>query len=141
MMLHEASLLRQEIAIAPHVRVILVDSITQVRAEDAGAIVVAASHGGRSSAEFAMTIPLAAIFFNDAGVGKDNAGIAALQVLQERAVPAATVAHTSARIGDALDMWQHGVLSHVNEEAARRGYERGARLADAVLACAAHPGE
>ena len=73
MTLHEASLLRKEIAIAPNVRVILVDSITQVRDEDAGAIVVAASHGGRSSAEFAMTLPLAAIFFNDAGVGKDNA--------------------------------------------------------------------
>ena len=141
MMLHEASLLRQEIAIAPHVRVILVDSITQVSVEDAGAIVVAASHGGRSSAEFAMTVPFAAIFFNDAGVGKDNAGIAALEALQEKGIPAATVAHTSARIGDTLDMWEHGVLSHVNAEAARRGYERGARLADAVLACAAHPSE
>ncbi len=138
MTLHEASLLRQEIAIAPGVRVILVDSITQVSAADAGAIVVAASHGGRSSAEFAVTVPLAAIFFNDAGVGKDNAGIAALDALQEKGIPAATVAHTSARIGDALDMWRHGVLSHVNAEAARRGYERGARLADAVIACAAH---
>ena len=136
MTLHEASLLRQEIAIAPHVRVILVDSITQVRAEDAGAIVVAASHGGRSSAAFTMTVPLAAIFFNDAGVGKDNAGIAALEALQERDIPAGTVAHTSARIGDALDMWEHGVLSHVNAAAMRRGYAPGAPLADAVKACA-----
>ena len=125
---------KQEILLRPGVRVILIDSITQLRGADEDSFVVAASHGGASSAEFALAVPLAAVVFNDAGVGKDNAGIAALELLQARGIPAAAVAHTSARIGDARDMWEHGVLSHVNAAAAQRGYAPGQRLAEAFAA-------
>ena len=110
-------------------KAILMDSISYVDAADAGYIVVSASHGGVSSAEYARRHPLAAVFFNDAGIGKDGAGIAALGMLE---IPAGTVSHLSARIGDAEDMWQNGVLSHVNAAAARHGLEAGERLADAV---------
>ena len=110
-------------------KAILLDSISNVDAADAGHIVVSASHGGASSAEFAGRYPLAAVFFNDAGVGKDEAGIAALQRLE---VPAGTVSHLSARIGDAEDTWLHGVLSHVNPAAARHGLAAGQQLQDAV---------
>jgi hypothetical protein len=95
-------------------KVILMDSISHVDAADAGHIVVSASHGGASSGEYASRHELAAVFFNDAGVGKDNAGIAALGMLK---VPAGTVDHLSARIGDVEDMWQCGVLSHLNARA------------------------
>lgn len=37
---------------------IVVDSITQLDAGDAGAIVVAGSHGGASSGEFALALQL-----------------------------------------------------------------------------------
>ena len=110
-------------------KVVLMDSISHVDASDAGHIVVSGSHGGASSGEFAASRKLAAVFFNDAGVGKDEAGIAALKRLD---VPAATVSHLSARIGDAEDAWQHGVLSHVNSSAGKRGLRPGERLQDAV---------
>lgn len=93
---------------------LLVDSITAVTAQDAGAVVVSASHGGVSSAGFALAQPLSAVFFNDAGVGKDAAGIAALDMLESAGVIAATIDHMSGRIGDVEDMWAHGRLSHVN---------------------------
>jgi hypothetical protein len=109
-------------------RVLLVDSITQLEAADAGAIVVAGSHGGASSGEVALATPLAAVFFNDAGIGKDGAGTVALQMLQQRGVPAGTVSHASARIGDALDAWEHGVVSALNEAARERGLRVGAPL-------------
>lgn len=109
-------------------RVIAVDSITQAGPEDAGAIVVTGSHGGVSSGRFALEVPFALVVFNDAGVGKDQAGIAGLAMLQARGVPAATVAHTSARIGDARDTWDHGVVSHCNEAARRLGCTPGAAL-------------
>ncbi|MGC1817434.1 MAG: hypothetical protein WA900_07240, partial [Casimicrobiaceae bacterium] len=64
--------------------VIIVDSITQLAPDDAGAIVVCGSHGGTSAGTFALEVPLAAVFFNDGGVGKDRAGIAALDMLQVR---------------------------------------------------------
>jgi len=108
------------------------DSITRVEPGDAGAIVVSASHGGGSSGGFALEVPLRAAFFNDAGVGKDDAGIAALAMLECRGVAAGTVAHTSARIGDAQDTWEHGVVSHVNATARALGIVPGERLRDAL---------
>jgi hypothetical protein len=109
-------------------RVILMDSITKLSPEDAGAIVVSASHGGVSSGEFALAVPVKVVFFNDAGVGKDNAGIVALDMLEARGVAAGTVAHTSARIGDSRDMWESGVISHVNSTARRLGLVPGRPL-------------
>ncbi len=105
------------------------DSISYIDASDAGHIVVSASHGGASSARYASGQKLAAGFFNDAGVGKDGAGIAALALLK---IPAGTVSHLSARIGDVADTWQNGVISHLNEAARRSGLKAGERLQDAV---------
>ena len=113
-------------------RVIIMDSITKLTPEDAGAVVVSASHGGASSGEFALEVPLSVVFFNDAGVGKDNAGIAALEMLEARSVAAGTVAHTSARIGDSRDMWERGVISHVNPGARKLGLVPGRLLREAL---------
>lgn len=114
--------------------VLLVDSITQIGAADAGAWVVSGSHGGTSSASYALAVPLALAVFNDAGIGKDEAGVAALALLQAAGRAALTVAHTSARIGDARDHWEHGVVSRVNAAAAALGLAPGQALRDAVLA-------
>ena len=56
----------------------VVDSITQLGAHDAGCVAVSGSHGGTSSARFALVARPFLSVFNDAGVGKDQAGIAAL---------------------------------------------------------------
>ena len=66
-------MLKSYVATAPKGRVLLVDSITKVASDDKGAHVVSASHGGASSGEFALETPLASVFFNDAGVGKNRA--------------------------------------------------------------------
>lgn len=123
---------KQEVLHGPRGRVLLMDSITQVEPQDAGAIVVSGSHGGTSSGAFALEVPLALVVFNDAGVGKQGAGIAALAMLQQRGVAGATVAHTSARIGDAADAWAHGVLSHLNNGANGLGLRVGEPLALAL---------
>ena len=111
-------------------KVVLMDSITKVNGDDKGALVVCASHGGTSSGEFALEVPLKLVVFNDAGGGKDDAGIAALAMLQKHGVAAATVAHTSGRIGDSLDMWENGVLSHVNAVARELGLNNGDKVRD-----------
>lgn len=125
-------MLKQTVTHAGGRPVILVDSITKVDEADAGAIVVSASHGGQSSGEFALAVPLAAVFFNDAGIGKDEAGIAGLAMLDTRGVPACAVGHESGRIGDAADMWAHGLLSRVNAAAAARGASAGMAVQEAV---------
>jgi hypothetical protein len=124
---------KELVAQGPRGQVLLVDSITLLGAADAGVMAVSGSHGGTSSAAFALEQPLALAVFNDAGIGKDEAGVAGLALLQARGVPAVTVAHTSARIGDALDTWQHGVVSRVNDAALHLGLQPGMRLQPVVM--------
>lgn len=115
-------------------RVVLMDSITSASEDDVDQIVISASHGGVSSGEFATRQRLGACFFNDAGVGKDDAGVAALKMLEDIGVPGVTLSHNSARIGDARDHWEHGVVSHVNSLAASAGLHEGQAVHDAVRA-------
>lgn len=115
------------------VPVLLVDSITEAVARGAGCIVVSGSHGGMSSARYALQArPLLAVF-NDAGVGRDAAGIAALAFLQDHGIAACTVAHDSARIGEAASTWEHGQVSQTNAAALALGAQPGQALRDWLL--------
>ena len=113
-------------------RVLLLDSITWLASEDAGQIVVTGSHGGRSAGDCATNVALALCCFNDAGVGKERAGIVALDMLQQRGSPGLAYSHDSARVGDALDAWRNGVISHVNPSAATLGFSIGESLQPAL---------
>ena len=55
--------------------ILTADSITRIGDEARGAVVVNASHGGIYAAYLAAKLGVAAAIFNDAGVGRDNAGI------------------------------------------------------------------
>jgi hypothetical protein len=112
----------------------LIDSISEITAAMGGAVVVSGSHGGRSAAYFALGIRPAphAVFFNDAGIGKEGAGIVALHGLEQAGIAAATYSHNSARIGDAADGFECGVVSAVNAAAAAAGLEAGQTVAQAV---------
>jgi hypothetical protein len=103
------------------------DSVSLVKSEDAGRVIVAGSHGallgGRP--DTALKVDVLAVVFNDAGGGIDGAGVRRLPVLDERGIAAAAVDCASARIGDARSMWDTGVLSHVNETAAAAGATPG----------------
>jgi hypothetical protein len=117
--------------------VVLLDSISSVATDHDGFVAVTGSHGGRSSGEIATQVRLKAAFFNDAGVGKDDAGTAGLRLLDEHGVAAGTVGHRSARIGDALDTWESGVVTHLNTRARAVGMTEGQPLRDAVRALCA----
>jgi hypothetical protein len=97
---------------------ILLDSITQVQPVHAGAVVVTGSHGGVSSGRYALAVRARLYVFNDAGIGKDDAGVAALAMLEAAGIAAVSVSHASARIGEAADSWQNGVVSRTNASAA-----------------------
>lgn len=113
---------------------VLVDSITQLDDSDEGCVVVTGSHGGASSTAFALQRRPRLACFNDAGVGKDQAGILALQRFEALGLPCVTVSHDSACIGDALDAWAHGLISHVNRCAAQWGLHEGMKLNEALRA-------
>ncbi|MCC7046030.1 MAG: hypothetical protein IT562_04890 [Alphaproteobacteria bacterium] len=122
----------REVARGPGGRVLVMDTITRATAEDAGAFVVSGSHGGETAASFAVGKGLAGAFFNDAGVGKEGAGTSGLALLERHGIAAAAVSHESARIGDAMDSWESGVISKVNAPAGALGLAAGQRLRDAL---------
>jgi len=126
--------LKTTIATVGEVRVVAMDSISYIDDTDHDAVVVSASHGGTSSGEYATRHPAVMVIFNDAGVGKDQAGTQALTMLDALNVPAATVAHTSARIGDASDTWHNGRVSFVNRAAQGVGVKPGMTVDEAVRA-------
>src|SRR5437868_6941190 len=106
--------------------IVIADSITRVAEADArGAVVVNASHGGIYAAYLAAQLGAAAAVFNDAGVGRDRAGISGLAYLQELGRPAATIGHDTARIGDGADMLARGVITHANALAEALGCRPG----------------
>lgn len=106
----------------------LCDSISMIDPADAGRIVVSGSHGAAVSATYALRYRPRLVFFNDAGVGKNHAGIRSLDILGEQGVAAGTVTHVSARIGDARDALENGIIGHLNEPGRRGGLSVGMRL-------------
>jgi hypothetical protein len=112
----------------------LLDSIAMIDSSHAGTIVVTGSHGGRSAAGFVVDVskkPLA-VFFNDAGGGKDDAGKVGLGMLQAIGVAAACYSHMSARIGDAQDGLDHGILTDMNDLAKQVGIKKDMQVSEAT---------
>lgn len=124
-------------AFSPTREPVLLDSIAligRLGEQSLGTIVVSGSHGGVSAASFVVEHPYRprVVFFNDAGVGKDGAGIAGLAMLQAIGVAACAYSHHSARIGEACDGLDSGLISHLNDAARTLGLGKGESVAAAV---------
>lgn len=106
------------------------DSVSLVDAGDDGRIVVTASHGERLAGldSDGVKAEPRLVTFNDAGIGKDSAGIGRLPLLQQRGVAALTVSAYSACIGDARSCYQEGVISAANARARDLGCRVGMPL-------------
>ncbi len=118
----------REVAGEPNV--IALDAAPMLTPDDAGAIAVTGSHAAlfRGRPDNVIGPQLHAVFFNDAGVGLDGAGINRLPTLDERGMIAGTVSALSAPIGDARACYEEGILSHLNETARRAGGRAGMPL-------------
>ncbi len=121
-------------ASVPGVRVLALDSNALVTAADAGHVIVTGSHGGLLGGRPATAVkhPVFAALYNDAGIGIDQAGISRLPVLAARGIAAATVSAMSAEIGDAMSTFRTGIVSAINDVAARHGAEIGQPARDLV---------
>ena len=118
------------------------DSITQLSEVHRGRVVVAGSHGAVYAAYLAAKGGVLAVILNDAGIGKDQAGISGLAYLDQFAIAAAVISHVSARIGDSADMMARGKISHVNQTASMLGCVAGqscAACANAMTAARRSP--
>lgn len=110
---------------------IVCDSVTKLPPDGEGHAVLSGSHCGVVAAYLAVRGGARAVILNDAGVGRDRAGIGGLDYLQKLGVAAAAVSHLSARIGDGADMARRGVISHANGFAQSLGIAAGMATHDA----------
>ena len=110
---------------------VLLDSIALIDADAFHQVVVSGSHGGASAAQFVLDLGDRlgswphVVFYNDAGGGKDRAGLVALEMLGAVGLACATYSHESARIGDAQDGYDNGVITHANIAASAWGIRPG----------------
>jgi hypothetical protein len=114
------------------VKIMTVASCSFARDEHRSHVIVSGSYGGRYNAFNAAKWGVRGVIMNDAGIGKDNAGIVGLEYLDQIALAAATADAQTCHIGDGDHMLAHGVISHVNRTAAALGCAPG----QSVLVCA-----
>jgi hypothetical protein len=120
------------------VKILTVASCSNIRAEHRSHVVVSGSYGGRYNAFNAAKWPVRAVIMNDAGIGKDNAGIVGLDFLDHIGLAAATADARTCHIGDGDHMLAHGIISHANRTAAALGCAPGQSVSNcAERMCAA----
>src|ERR1700689_407340 len=112
------------------VKILTVASCSNVRAEHRSHVVVSGSYGGRYNAYNAAKWPVRAVIMNDAGIGKDDAGIVGLEFLDRINTAAATAGARPCHIGDGDHMLAHGVIRHVNRTASGLGCKPGQSVRD-----------
>ncbi|MBM4339354.1 MAG: hypothetical protein FJ110_07400 [Deltaproteobacteria bacterium] len=112
-------------------KIIVMDSAASMSPDETGQIVVAGSHGAETTARHMSRYLPFGVFLNDAGVGKNQAGISCLHVFEVMSILGATVDCMSARIGDGEDHYASGIVSAVNSLAEKSGVRVGMRVAEA----------
>jgi len=118
----------------------IVDSVTQLGSDDAGAVAIAASHGGVYAGYLAAKAGVRAVILHDAGVGLDDAGVGALDYLQGLGIAAATIDYRSAVIGNGNSLAEDGTISFVNAAAAAAGCTPGQAAMNCARAMQDAPG-
>lgn len=119
---------------------IVLDSITEIARAHAGAVVACGSHGGVIAAWYAAKHGVRAALFNDAGIGRDEAGVAGLAWIEDFGIAAAAVDHRSARIGDGADTLASGIVTRANRLAIACGVMPGQPAREAAERLHAAPG-
>ncbi|TCO09153.1 hypothetical protein [Natronoflexus pectinivorans] len=114
------------------VLITVTDSITFLNESNAGDVVVCGSHGGLSAGEYAQKHRLKAVFFNDAGIGKNSAGTKSLESLSDAGIIACTVSCMSAEIFNGQDVLNNGIVSVCNQLAKERNIKKNMTVKEAL---------
>jgi Citrate synthase, C-terminal domain len=114
------------------IRVIAMDSVSYLVPENRGDIVICGSHGALAAARYARNYSPLAIIFSDAGKGKEDAGTSGLSLLDKNDIIALAVSVDSARIGDAMDTFQNGIISSANQTAFTLGLKSSMKVTEVV---------
>jgi uncharacterized protein YunC (DUF1805 family) len=114
------------------VNITITDSITFLNKNNSGDIVVCGSHGGVSAGHYAQKNGVRAVFFNDAGIGKNNAGVKSLESLNDAGIPACTVDCMSAEIFNGQDALDNGIITVCNHLAKAQNIKEKMTVKEAI---------
>jgi uncharacterized protein YunC (DUF1805 family) len=114
------------------VSITVTDSITFLNENNAGDIVVCGSHGGLSAGHYAQKHHVKAVFFNDAGIGKNNAGVKSLESLSDAGILACAVDCMSAEIFNGQDLLDNGIITVCNQLAKSRNIKVAMTVKEAI---------
>jgi uncharacterized protein YunC (DUF1805 family) len=114
------------------VGITVTDSITFLNENNLGDIVVCGSHGGLSAGDYAQKHHVKAVFFNDAGIGKNNAGVKSLESLSDAGILACTVDCMSAEIFNGQDVLGNGIITVCNQLAKARNIKERMMVKEAI---------
>jgi len=113
-------------------KIVLADSAAAMDESNKGDVFVDGSHCGINVGEISLHTGIGAMIGNDAGMGKNDAGIAGLNFLDKHGIPAAAVSAMSAKIGNGKSTYEQGKISVVNEAAKKLGVTPGMSAREAA---------
>lgn len=114
------------------IAVILIDSARYCDDRNRDEVVIAGSYGGTLPARLVAPHQPRGAMFHDVGIAADGSGIAGLSYLEALGIPAAAVEGSTAELGNARDMYDHGLISRANVLAERCGVEQGMTVIEAA---------
>jgi hypothetical protein len=113
-------------------QVVCTDSIAFGLPEDVRNVLVTAGHTGRSAVPYLRKVRPFGFICSDGGKGREDAGVAALAIVDAEGLAGATVDARGARMGDGLSSYRDGIISAANALAVAAGVQVGMPAAQAA---------
>lgn len=115
-------------------RIVVMDSMTYVDSRNGAAdVLIAASYfGSMPVCHWVLPIRPKGVIAQEAGGGKNMAGVSGLWALDAHGIPGAATATASCRISDGADMYANGVIAQANATAQKLGVAAGMTAKEAA---------
>lgn len=114
-------------------QIVVTDSIVFGTPADRRNVLVTAGHTGRSGARHIITVRPFGFVCSDGGRGRNDSGMAGLDITNAEGIAGATVDATRARMGDGMSTYADGVISAANALARECGVRPGMPAQAAAL--------
>ena len=114
-------------------QVVVTDSIVFGTEADRRNVLVTAGHTGRSGARHILNVGPYGFICSDGGRGRNDSGMAGLQITDARGIPGATVDARLARMGDGMSTYEDGIISAASGLAQACGVRVGMPAREAAL--------
>lgn len=114
-------------------QVVVTDSIVFGTEADQRNVLVTAGHTGRSGARHIINVRPFGFVCSDGGRGRNDSGMAGLEITNAEGIAGATVDAHLARMGDGMSTYNDGIISAANSLALACGVRVGMPARDAAL--------